>query len=220
VTAALLSCQHFNLLQPALSAVPPSCFLDKNECGDTENPVCDHICINHQGTYKCDCNVGYSLEVDGRSCKVNGGLIFSLCINTCIVIPHLSRILRFSFMDQYVMVYILWKCKGIYILNVNCILPGKKLYVSVFALDIHPRLLFSNRHEIRAIHIHGQQKYMPLLDSAAAVALDFDYATNKVFYSDMKEKKLYKFTLPGPDEDVDELQEVCAENLGYCTSVF
>lgn len=44
---------------------------------------------------------------------------------------------------------------------------------------------------------------MPLLDSKAAVALDFDYQTQQVFYSDMEEKKLYKFKLPSADQESD-----------------
>ena len=44
---------------------------------------------------------------------------------------------------------------------------------------------------------------MPLLDSTAAVGLDFDYSSQEVFYSDTERKKLLKFKLPAPDAEED-----------------
>lgn len=77
------------------------------------------------------------------------------------------------------------------------------LWSTPFVAAVHPKLLFTNRHAIRSIHIHGLGNYMPLLDSKAAVALDFDYLSQEVFYTDMDEKKLFKFKLPSSDSEDD-----------------
>ena len=41
---------------------------DINECLE-ENHSCQHICINTNGSYVCDCNEGYALTSDGRTCR-------------------------------------------------------------------------------------------------------------------------------------------------------
>ena len=41
------------------------------------------------------------------------------------------------------------------------------------------------------------------MDSKAAVAIDFDYAEKLVFYTDMTERKIFKFTLADSDSEED-----------------
>ena len=60
---------------------------------------------------------------------------------------------------------------------------------------------------------------MPLMDTIAAVALDFDYASQEVFYSDMERQKLFKFKLPAPHSE-DELKEVSAMIVNILLSAF
>lgn len=68
-------------------------------------------------------------------------------------------------------------------------------------VGIHPKLLFTNRHQIRALHMHeSNELYMSLIESKAAVAIDFDYSRQLVFFSDMFEKKLYQFHMPSETE--------------------
>ena len=38
-----------------------------NECA-YENGGCQHKCINSGGSYRCECNSGYYLQADNRSC--------------------------------------------------------------------------------------------------------------------------------------------------------
>lgn len=38
---------------------------DINEC---EEKPCAHTCMNTNGSFICDCNVGYSLSADGVNC--------------------------------------------------------------------------------------------------------------------------------------------------------
>lgn len=46
--------------------------IDIDECKNQEMPVCDQLCLNEQGSYRCACQEGYQLSADGRSCKVTG----------------------------------------------------------------------------------------------------------------------------------------------------
>ena len=41
------------------------CIADIDEC---QYSVCDHNCINSEGSYTCTCNSGFYLDRDGRSC--------------------------------------------------------------------------------------------------------------------------------------------------------
>ena len=44
-------------------------FVDENEC-ETDNGGCKGpvICINEVGSHRCECDVGYHLDYDGRTC--------------------------------------------------------------------------------------------------------------------------------------------------------
>ena len=41
--------------------------IDINECSDSNS--CDQLCTNTDGSYYCNCNEGYSLMDDGKSCE-------------------------------------------------------------------------------------------------------------------------------------------------------
>ena len=41
-------------------------FADINECADTS--ICDHNCVNTNGSFNCICNEGYTLIDNGRMC--------------------------------------------------------------------------------------------------------------------------------------------------------
>ena len=40
---------------------------DVDEC-DNHNAGCDHLCVNEQGSYHCECHDGYSVALDAHSC--------------------------------------------------------------------------------------------------------------------------------------------------------
>ena len=48
------------------------CFADIDECVEVFG-VCDQICTNIKGSYRCDCHHGFILEPDGHTCKLNEG---------------------------------------------------------------------------------------------------------------------------------------------------
>lgn len=41
---------------------------DINECEDENTTACSQICINSVGSYRCECEKGYFLEEDGKTC--------------------------------------------------------------------------------------------------------------------------------------------------------
>ena len=43
-------------------------FIDINECSQN-NGGCEHICRNTVGSYYCQCNEGYALNADQRTCR-------------------------------------------------------------------------------------------------------------------------------------------------------
>ena len=44
---------------------------DHNECGEN-NGGCSHECVNMQGTYRCECPTGYTLQPNKRDCITEG----------------------------------------------------------------------------------------------------------------------------------------------------
>ena len=61
-------------------------FVDIDECADAS--MCDHTCVNTNGSFNCYCNEGYTLADDGRMCTdINECLMDSnrcqqVCMNT------------------------------------------------------------------------------------------------------------------------------------------
>ncbi|XP_038066276.1 fibrillin-1-like isoform X2 [Patiria miniata] len=45
-----------------------TCQYDVNECQSESSNQCSQICINTVGSYRCECNTGYLLASNGRSC--------------------------------------------------------------------------------------------------------------------------------------------------------
>lgn len=41
---------------------------DMDECRIYEGNICDHICVNTQGSYRCECYPGYVLQADAFTC--------------------------------------------------------------------------------------------------------------------------------------------------------
>ena len=44
------------------------CLADNDECSSNTTNNCSQICDNNLGSYTCDCDSGFILNVDGRSC--------------------------------------------------------------------------------------------------------------------------------------------------------
>ncbi|XDB63057.1 hypothetical protein AB1E18_016397 [Capra hircus] len=46
---------------------------DQDECLLLPGELCQHLCINTAGAYRCACFPGFSLQGDGRTCRPDGG---------------------------------------------------------------------------------------------------------------------------------------------------
>lgn len=42
--------------------------IDIDECADRNTTVCSQICVNSVGSYKCECEKGFFLEEDKKTC--------------------------------------------------------------------------------------------------------------------------------------------------------
>lgn len=60
----------------------------------------------------------------------------------------------------------------------------------------------------------SNELYMSLIESKAAVAIDFDYSRQLVFFSDMFEKKIFQFKLPNENDESSE-EKVCKNDRLY-----
>lgn len=47
---------------------------DQDECLLLPGELCQHLCINTVGSYRCACFPGFSLQGDGRTCQPGKGL--------------------------------------------------------------------------------------------------------------------------------------------------
>ena len=60
--------QHFvtKYILQYLNLVFVQHYIDINECSDTT--LCDQICVEVKGSYRCRCENGFRLQTDGRTC--------------------------------------------------------------------------------------------------------------------------------------------------------
>ena len=58
--------------------------------------------------------------------------------------------------------------------------------------DITPRLIFANRYDIRSVSINGSDYRLVVGGMKGIVCLDFDYATNYVYWTDVTHKILQR----------------------------
>ena len=52
---------------------------ENNECSSNATEDCEQICINTPGSYMCQCNAGFRLNVDGRTCDGIKAFVTSSC---------------------------------------------------------------------------------------------------------------------------------------------
>lgn len=70
--------------------------------------------------------------------------------------------------------------------------------------DVSPTLLFSNRYYIREVHLHNHQASVRAHNLTNAVALDYDWAEQCLYWSDVTEFGSSLKRLCGNDTSQDQ----------------
>lgn len=72
--------------------------IDIDECADRNMSACSQLCVNSVGSYRCECEKGYFLEEDGKTCTK--GERGETRLFSPIAFPLLSQEDRWSFQSR------------------------------------------------------------------------------------------------------------------------
>lgn len=158
----------------------PHCNVD--ECASPELNQCEHKCINTLIGFHCECNPGYKLMKDGKTCgdinecnDRNG-----LCSQHCYNVPgrHFC------------------KCHETYYERELDERTCKRKDLSV-----KPWLIFSNRYYLRNMSTDGSVYQLIKMELKNVVALDYDYVSQRLYYADVGNKTIHRIFMNGTGEE-------------------
>nr|XP_034830019.1 very low-density lipoprotein receptor-like [Maniola hyperantus] len=141
---------------------------DVDECAQN-NGGCEHKCVNTPLGYYCDCEKGYKL-INNRSCEdIDECLNPETCSQICINENGTFKCL----------------CHSGYALT-----PGDRTRCK--AIEGRPSLLLARGNDIRKIDLNHHEMVAVVNGTRFTFALDYDYKTGMLFWSDIVENKIYK----------------------------
>uniref|UniRef100_X1Z8P5 EGF-like domain-containing protein n=2 Tax=Capitella teleta TaxID=283909 RepID=X1Z8P5_CAPTE len=152
---------------------PPHCGV--NEC-DSEYHWCEHTCVDTMVNFYCECNDGYRLRSNQRTCQD---------VDECNDVPGACSQLCENSLGSYTC-----KCAdGYERMRDNSTCKKKD--------DIEPWLHFSNRYYIRKMSTDG--KYFDLVSQGFrhVVGLDFDIQEQKLYFVDAEYQKIQRMDFNG-----------------------
>eukprot|EP00079_Xenopus_tropicalis_P011186 XP_002936802.2 PREDICTED: low-density lipoprotein receptor-related protein 2 isoform X2 [Xenopus tropicalis] len=154
---------------------------NQESCTDN-NAGCTHQCIQGPFGAQCTCPEGYSLSNDSKTCEdINECLTPGFCSQTC-----------YNERGSY-----RCYCEDGYILEPN----GRTCKAAGSANLL---LLVASRNQIIADNITTQAHniYPVIRDGRTIVAIDFDSVTNRIFWSDIAQDKIWSAFVNGTDRKV------------------
>ncbi|KAK7085741.1 hypothetical protein SK128_012854, partial [Halocaridina rubra] len=141
---------------------------DKNECLDN-NGGCAQMCVDTRAGHFCKCKKGYML-INGTQCEdidecIEPGICSQVCIN-----------LKGNF-----------KCEC-----VDGYARDPHDHRHCKAMEGHASLLFAHFSDIRKISLDHQEITAIVNETQGSTALDFVFKTGMIFWTDVRDKCIYK----------------------------
>ncbi|KAF0767414.1 low-density lipoprotein receptor-related protein 2, partial [Aphis craccivora] len=149
---------------------PAHCNVD--ECARVELNQCAHRCIDTPTGFTCECNEGYKLMEDGKACDD---------INECVEVPGACSQYCLNTPGSFYC-----KCDETYYDRTSDERTCKRRDRN------KPWLIFTNKYYVRNMSLDASEYSLNHQDLLNVVALDFDYAEEKLYFCDVSAKTIYR----------------------------
>ncbi|XP_043188540.1 low-density lipoprotein receptor-like isoform X4 [Amphibalanus amphitrite] len=161
-----------------------------NECSQN-NGGCSHGCRNQPVGHKCYCPSGYRLMDDQRTCDdIDECQIPGSCSQTCI------------------------NTKGSY--KCECLegyMRDPADHTFCKAVEVHASLLLTHMTDIRKVGLYQREITEIVNNTRVATAVDYEFRTGMVFWSDLSDNRIYKAPIDEGAERTVVVRNVNAEGL-------
>ncbi|XP_067614233.1 very low-density lipoprotein receptor isoform X3 [Eurosta solidaginis] len=155
-----------------------------NECA-TNNGDCMHKCIDQPIGYRCECNSGYKLTNNNKTCvDINECENPAACSQICI-----NEVGGYK-----------CECEAGY-------MRDPRNHTRCKATEGHASLLLARRHDIRKIALDHMEMTSIVNNTKSATALDFVFRTGMIFWSDVSTMSIYKAPIDEGNDKTIVLKE-------------